>query len=336
MDDITAVISVPSNDADDDFISYNCEWMMAESTVFMFEEMVLPSSYTNAGEIWVLKVTPFDGTDLGESSLLPFEIEYPFFYEGIVDPLTGRSGDVFFYAARFASIREIPVAEAWVTVDGEHIYDLAEETDTLGNVIWWAELPVIGRGMHNFVFGGVDANGNDILDIAGVQEGPELENGAPWIEIAFISAIPEGEFSRNGVLVANVEARDYDLDELTIEYRWFVNDEPVFGATEWTLGNEHFNRGDMVHFEARVSDGLETSDGFLSEPVLIGNAAPVVTLFGIDPENPFTINDLESFIDAEDLDGDRVSVSYRWFKDESTAPFEFTGSTLPSRFTKKH
>lgn len=81
------------------------------------------------------------------------------------------------------------------------------------------------------------------------------------------------------VLVATASATDVDEDEVTLRYQWYVNGEPVEGATGTTfdLGEPgHGDEGDTVTVTVVPDDGIAEGGGSSASAIVRFNTAPTV------------------------------------------------------------
>ncbi|MAA80252.1 MAG: hypothetical protein CL916_13440 [Deltaproteobacteria bacterium] len=136
-----------------------------------------------------------------------------------------------------------------------------------------------------------------------------IQNTAPEITNVHIS--PQEAFE-DSILSAQIDAIDEDLDELSYTLSWKINGVSI--ATSETLSGALFDKGDVVTLTAEAFDGHSTSSPVSSPPITIQNTAPTVSSMSIEPQNPYTTNDLTcSVIVEEDVDQDQITVSYEWF-----------------------
>ncbi len=140
-------------------------------------------------------------------------------------------------------------------------------------------------------------------------------NAAPYAEGVSIDVEPAGEATELSTLVAVVSgAGDPDDDPLSFSYTWYVNGTPLAlpGETN-SIDGTYFDRGNDVFVQVAISDG-DTEIVLTSATVTIGNALPVVEDFGIEPEEPYTDDELRVRLDYYDPDGDSVEVQYLWYR----------------------
>jgi len=90
-------------------------------------------------------------------------------------------------------------------------------------------------------------------------------------------------------------------------YQWYVNGRLVKEGDEPILNTESLKRGDSVMVKVRTKEGE-----FVSEPVTIVNAPPVIRRAFLLPMSPKKGDILRVDVEAEDPDGDDFSIRYEW------------------------
>ncbi len=159
-------------------------------------------------------------------------------------------------------------------------------------------------------------------------------NAAPVVINPYIDVSPAGEPTELSTLTATQDSvYDPDGDMVFFSYQWVVNGDTLdvpgsYGA----IDGEYFDRGDTVVAVITFSDG-EDAVVVSTEPVVIGNALPVVTEFGIEPHNPYTTDDLMATLDYYDPDSDDVTVMYRWYRD---GEFVSDSDRVPAEMTSHY
>lgn len=135
----------------------------------------------------------------------------------------------------------------------------------------------------------------------------------------------------NATLTASPVFADADGDALTYTYRWYVNGQPLDGATEATLDLSrpgHGDHGDEVRVVATATDDLGAA-ATATAAVTVRNSAPRPGTVSIAPADPVANGPLAAtpggFTDA---DGDALIYTYTWTRDGQLIPGQ-TGATLP-------
>ncbi len=77
-------------------------------------------------------------------------------------------------------------------------------------------------------------------------------------------------------VVAHIQGRDYDFDDITYALRWLRNEEVVL-EDEDTLDTSAFRRGDTIILEVVPSDPTHQGEVQQSETLTVANSPPVIT-----------------------------------------------------------
>ena len=189
-------------------------------------------------------------------------------------------------------------------------------------------LATAGNGDRGDVIRVVVTAHDGSLDSAPVTSSPvTVLNSAPSIPTASIS--PSSP-NTNQLLTASFTSSDLDGDTVTPSYQWTKNTNPISGATGSTLnlataGNG--DKGDQIRVVITGNDGSVNSSPTTSSPVTVQNSAPSILTASISPSSPTTNQLLTASFTSSDLDGDTVTPSYQWTKNNNPIAGA-TGSTL--------
>ncbi len=126
----------------------------------------------------------------------------------------------------------------------------------------------------------------------------------------------------------NVAVRGIESKNLT--YQWEKNNSIIPNETSSSLSNIRFVKGDKIAVTA-------TADGrtLRSEPITILNASPEIVSAKIEPERPTKKDTVKATAEAKDPDGDKVTIKYKWKRNNINIP-NAEGPTLSlSNFAKK-
>lgn len=122
-----------------------------------------------------------------------------------------------------------------------------------------------------------------------------------------------------------VLASDPDGDDVEITaHRWFIDD--VLVSESFLLEVSFLSRGDVVHFEADVTDGFDTVTA-TSPSVIVENTPPVLEGVTISPRPASSADTLTcaATTPPTDADGDALTLSWAWLADGQP-----TGITTPT------
>ncbi|MGH7255236.1 MAG: Ig domain-containing protein, partial [Nitrospirales bacterium] len=78
-------------------------------------------------------------------------------------------------------------------------------------------------------------------------------------------------------VTVQVEGFDADNDPVSYTFKWWKNFEPIYEGDEATFQTTGVARGDVLVVQAVPRDSEEIGKGMYSEPMGIGNRAPVIT-----------------------------------------------------------
>jgi hypothetical protein len=148
-----------------------------------------------------------------------------------------------------------------------------------------------------------------------------------------VTILPERPNRENDLSLV-IQSQDADGDLVNYRYQWIKNDIEIAGESGNVLKAGSFRKGDM--FQARVipSDGKGDGKPFLSNPVKILNATPVVSEVWIEPQMPTIQNDLKVHEKSTDADEDSIFFSYQWEKNGALLMDERKDTLERVRFKK--
>ena len=112
-------------------------------------------------------------------------------------------------------------------------------------------------------------------------------------------------------LTATVEGGQNPSGRLV--YEWERNGAVIPFANSFTLNKNQFKKGDTLKSTLLVNGGSEI---ITSDPVTIENSPPKIVNVKIEPAQPTKRDTLTVTVESSDYDGDPVTYSYRWFKDD--------------------
>jgi hypothetical protein len=131
--------------------------------------------------------------------------------------------------------------------------------------------------------------------------------------ITSVTLLPERPNRENDLSLV-IQSQDSDGDLVNYRYQWIKNDIEIAGEGGNVLRVGNFRKGDVFQVRVIPSDGKGDGKPFLSNPVKILNAAPVVREVWIEPRMPTIQNDLKVHEKSTDADEDSIFFSYQWEK----------------------
>ncbi|MCD6522188.1 MAG: DUF2341 domain-containing protein [Candidatus Diapherotrites archaeon] len=109
------------------------------------------------------------------------------------------------------------------------------------------------------------------------------------------------------------EQYDYQNQNHTTYYKWYVNGTLLENETEKTLNHTYFSRGDTVKCSAMQNDGMENSSWYDSQEITVVNAPPTVDSISVSSTAPDV--DISCTFTASDPDGDTITQNEtKWYK----------------------
>ena len=151
-----------------------------------------------------------------------------------------------------------------------------------------------------------------IILSCGNQQGAEFKSNTN-VPPAIISVNISPEAPRkDSELKVFVRSQDHNGDSITYHYQWVKNDDEMTGEDKSVLKDGNLKKGDLIRVRVIPSDGKENGKPFLSDPVKILNAAPVVREVLIEPKVAYVTDRLKVNVKSSDTDGDSINYTYKW------------------------
>lgn len=137
--------------------------------------------------------------------------------------------------------------------------------------------------------------------------------------------------------VLRVEARGEGMSggQITYHYQWFVNNAPIPGATDPQFLVESLKKGDSIRVTVTPHDGKVDGPVFETDPVTVGNTAPEIAEIQMEPVPLHRGEQLKTRVIAGDADGDPITLSYKWFRNDKVIPDAKTDRLDTKGFRKK-
>jgi hypothetical protein len=156
-------------------------------------------------------------------------------------------------------------------------------------------------------------------------------NSPPVIDS--VTILPEKP-NKESELNLSIQSKDADGDPVTYQYQWIKNDEEIIGENQASLKKGTFRKGDLIRVRVTPSDGKVTGAPFLSSPVKIHNAPPVIQEVWIEPKVAYVTDNLKAIVKSSDLEGDFIYYNYQWEKNGSVLSDERKEILGKGRFKK--
>jgi hypothetical protein len=151
--------------------------------------------------------------------------------------------------------------------------------------------------------------------------------------ITSLTILPERP-NRESDLSLIIQSQDPDGDLVHYRYQWIKNEVEMEGESGSLLRAGNFKKGDTLQVRVLPSDGKVDGKPFLSNPVKIMNAPPVVSEVWIEPQTPTIQNDLKVHEKSVDPDEDTIFFSYQWERNGAALLDERKDTLEQGRFKK--
>ena len=136
-------------------------------------------------------------------------------------------------------------------------------------------------------------------------------------------------------LRVDIQGEDLDGDRITYRYQWLVNEIPAPDATAPVFKPERLKKGDRVTAGIVPTDGKAEGAVFTTGPVTVGNTAPSIVEIHLEPVPLYRGAQLKVKVVASDPDGDPVTLTYKWFRNNKEIPGAKSDTLDTKEFQKK-
>jgi len=154
----------------------------------------------------------------------------------------------------------------------------------------------------------------------------KTKSSSPYPAILSVKITPENPRTTNDL---NVIMEGMEGSNLTFKYCWKRNGNEIFGETFKTLRHFNFSKHDTISVVVTPVQEELMGKSVESDPVIIMNTEPIVSLATIQPQPAYTNSQLEVMVEASDDDDDYMVYSYSWIKNDQEITDE-TSSVLSS------
>jgi hypothetical protein len=136
-------------------------------------------------------------------------------------------------------------------------------------------------------------------------------------------------------LRVEVQSEDMDGDPVTYRYQWLVNGSPASGETTSQFKTDGLKNGDRITVELTPNDGKVDGAALTANPVTVGNTAPDIAEIHLEPVPIRRGEQLKVKVIAGDPDGDPVTLSYKWLRNDKEISEAKTDTLDTKDFRKK-
>jgi hypothetical protein len=174
-----------------------------------------------------------------------------------------------------------------------------------------------------------------IVNGTSAQDQVTIGNSPPSIE--GVNITPDPAYKTSTLTATPYGWSDADGDAAQYLYQWQkwngASWQDILGATSSTLSPDNFVKGDEIKVICTPFDG-EDYGAPKEDTITISNSPPSAPVINVTPDFPVTTDDLVCIITTPsiDPDGDPVTYTYEWYKNDILQP-AYTTNTLPASAT---
>jgi len=174
-----------------------------------------------------------------------------------------------------------------------------------------------------------------IVNGTSAQDQVTIGNSLPSIE--GINITPDPAYKTSTLTATPYGWSDADGDVAQYLYQWQkwngASWQDILGATSSTLDPDNFVKGDQIKVICTPFDGEDYGTS-TEDSITISNSPPSAPVIDLTPDFPVTTDDLVCIITTPsiDPDGDPVTYTYEWYKND-ILQLTYTTNTLPASAT---
>ncbi|NCG21433.1 MAG: hypothetical protein GWP91_20675 [Rhodobacterales bacterium] len=310
-----------AGDDDGDAVSYTYAWFVNGGSAG-----VTTNNFTapNTGDDVYCVITPTDGEDAGaavQSSTITIVNSPPVIASVSLTPDPAYEASTLTCAASGVSDPDgdpLSLSYSW-TVGGVGV---APTTSTLNGTYFNR-----GQAVRCTVIAN-DGGSNSSPVASNIVT---IGNTAPSASSVAISPIAPQTDDNVGLTVSGWFDIDGDSEGYT--YQWYVDGNPISGATSSALLSAEYNKGDFITVQATPFDGTDFGAPVLSRAIEVLNTPPLAPVISVTPTTPDDAETLVCNIDVPsfDADGDVSTYTYAW--EQNGTPTAETGITVNGSVT---
>jgi len=132
-----------------------------------------------------------------------------------------------------------------------------------------------------------------------------------------------------------VQSEDLGGGRVTHLYQWYVNGVRIPGATAPQFVVAQLRKGDRVTVDVTPNNGKRDGAVYRTDPVTVGNTAPAIGDIVLAPVPLHRGDLLKVTVNAGDADGDPITLSYKWLRNDKEIPGAKSETLDTKDFRKK-
>ncbi|MEC8378725.1 MAG: Ig-like domain-containing protein [Myxococcota bacterium] len=316
-----------STDPENQSISYNYAWEL-NGVPTSYTSQTVPSSATNKGDVWTVRVTPNDGYGDGPSGAASITIQNspPVISSVTITPSSGVTTSTALTCSETSSDADndsLTIVFEW-DIDGASAGTGSTLTLT----------PSIASPNSVVTCTVTAEDGTDSsTDSASVN----VDNSPPIVNT--VTLTPDPAYT-DDTMVATASGSDSDNQTVALTYEWLVNGTPIQNGGSNTLDGTLFVKGDSVSVSVTPNDGIDDGLPVSAGPITIQNSSPSQPSLQIIPSAPVEgVDDLICDITLASVDADLDVVTYTFTWTQNGSPYTsattttFAGDTVQASAT---
>lgn len=315
-DDLTVAVTTPSVDPEGSPVTYRYAWFKDGVASGASTSATLDHAATTRGDVWMVRVTPTDGT-----------------YDGPPAEASTSIGNTAPVIAGVTIVPDPPTPSDTLTCTPATPTDA--DSDSVSLTYAWQVNGAPIAPTTTTLTSGYFVQGDSVRCLVTPADGFDTGATVTSPPVVIGNNPPEGTTvtlsptapATDDVVTALPSATDPDGDPITWSYVWYVDGVVVHGVTGPTLaGSLYFSHGQLIEVVATPNDGYSDGPSARSAAITVVNTAPTGASVALTPTSPRTNDVLTATPGAADTDGDPLTWTYTWYRNGT--PIGATGPTL--------
>ena len=247
--DLNVVFNQVSQDNDSDSITYTYKWYKDGALQPGQTTSTVSSGVTSKNELWVVNVTPNDGTANGESATANVTIQnsLPSITSASISPTTA-----------YETTTLTATASGWADIDGESENYVYQWFNQNGVIVGASSSTLTGANFNksNIIYANITPYDSDAYGTSKLTNNVTIQNSLPTLTASLVTEL--GINGSDEDLIGSFSYSDADSDSMqNNETKWYKNDIGQNLANLTTISHTNTSAGDIWIFSARAFDGSE-------------------------------------------------------------------------------